>query len=362
MKKTFDLFTLLILSVFLIACKKDKKEDSSVSVDYSHGVLISNEGSFSSGTGTITYFDRNSKEVSQDIFKKENNFPLGNLVQSVSVAGDKTYIVVNNSQKVEVVNSSSFLSVGTITSLEQPRYFLGVNSSKGYITQWGDGSKGELKVVDLSSYSIMKTVDIGKGSDRMLFSGDNVLVCNAGGYNPSSFDPVNDSSISVINTQTDNLIQRIHVGYNPSGIVKDMNGDLWIVCQGINDYNNTSNNRPGCLARIDGSTFTVELTLPFSTNDLGVRLTINSAGDKIYYAYSGAVYEMSIAESVLPTAPIINRTFYALGYDPYTQYIYGSDAGNFNSNGYVLRYQESGAIVDSFMVGIGPGNILFQSQ
>src|SRR5690349_17281836 len=178
MKRTNYLISVLAIAVSFSSCKKDKKEDASVSRDYSHGVLVSNEGSFSSGTGTVSYFNRDSKEVLQNIFQDENNYPLGNLVQSVSTAGDKTYIVVNNSQKVEVVDSKSFVSAGTISSLEQPRYFLGITATKGYITQWGDGSKGELKVVDLSSYSILNTIDIGKVSDRMLLSGVYVFVCN----------------------------------------------------------------------------------------------------------------------------------------------------------------------------------------
>jgi hypothetical protein len=362
MKSKNVLVAMLVLIAGFTSCKKEEKDTSSVSKDYSHGVLITNEGPYSSGTGTVTHFDSNNKNVSQNVFEDVNGFPLGNLVQSITVAGDKTYIVVNNAQKIEVVNSTSFSSVGTITALEQPRYFLGVNASKGYVTQWGDGSRGELKVVDLNSRTITKTIDIGKGSDRMLLSDNYVFVCNAGGYNPSTYDPVNDSSISVIDIANDNLIQRINVGYNPAGIVKDMYGKLWVICDGINDYNIPANDRPGCLARINPSTFSVELTLPFSANDLETRIAIDNDGYNIYYQYSGSVYKMSVTATTLPATPFINRTFYAFGYDPSTHYIYGSDAGNFSSNGYAIRYQESGVVVDSFMVGIGPGNFAFQPQ
>lgn len=362
MKRKFILIAVPAIVACFASCKKEKNNDGPVSADYSHGVLISNEGSFSSGSGTVTHFNRDSKKTLQNIFQDVNGFPLGNLVQSLAVSGDQLYIVVNNSQKVEVVNLESFSSTGTISQLEQPRYFLGINSSKGYITQWGDGSKGELKVVDLASHSILKTVDIGKGSERMLQSGNNVFICNAGGYNPTTYDPVNDSAVSVVDAQTDNLVQRIPVGYNPSGIVNDANGKLWVICQGINDYNNTANNRPGCLVKINPSTFTVELTLPFPTNYLGMRLTIDDGGENIYYQYNESVYKMQISATVLPVAPLIARSFYALGYDSATHLIYGSDAGNFNSNGYVIRYEESGALIDSFMVGIGPGNFVFLPQ
>ena len=363
MKKRFVLFSMLAIAACFSSCKKKEEDDSPATTDYSHGVmLISNEGSFSSGTGTITSFDSYTKEVKQNIFEDVNHFPLGNLVQSIAVADDKAYIVVNNGQKVEVVDSKSFVTAGTITSLEQPRYFLGINSSKGYVTQWGDGSKGELKVVDIATHSILKTVDIGKGSDRMIKSGNYVFVCNAGGYDPVTYDPVNDSAISVIDVQTDNLINRIHVGYNPAGIVMDSNGKIWVICYGINDYNNTANNRPGCLVKLNPTTFAVELTLPFLSNSIDMRLATNANGDKIYYQSVGSVYEMAVSATALPSTAFINRGFYAFGYDPYAHKICGSDAGNFNSNGYVIRYDEAGALVDSFLTGIGPGNFVFMPQ
>jgi len=360
MKKTFALITVLAIVACFTSCKKKTDDDSPASGDYSHGVvLVSNEGSFSSGTGTISSFDSQTKEVKQNIFEEVNHFPLGNLVQSISVSGDKAYIVVNNAQKVEIVNSQSFASVGTITSLEQPRYFLGINSSKGYITQWGDGSRGELKIVDLATNSVLNTIDIGKGSDRMIQSGNYVFVCNAGGYDPLTYDPVNDSAISVIDVQTDNLVDRIIVGYNPAGVAMDSNGKLWVICYGINDYNNTANNRPGCLVRLDPATFAVELTLPLQFNSIDMRLATNGDGDKIYYQCVGSVYEMPVTATVLPSTPFIDRGFYAFGYDPYAHMICGSNAGDFNSNGYVIRYDEAGALVDSFMTGIGPGNFAF---
>jgi DNA-binding beta-propeller fold protein YncE len=359
MKKRILFSCALTLPFFFTSCKKNNADEPLPTADYSHGVLVSNEGSFSSGTGTVTSYDRYYNTATQDIFKKKNGFPIGNLVQSVGIEGERAYVVVNNAQKIEVVNLKDFAMLAAIESLDQPRYFLGLNSNKGYVTQWGDGSKGELKVIDLTSNTISKTIDIGKGSDRMIQSGNYVFVCNAGGYNPSTYDPVNDSAISVIDLQGDSLYRRIDVGYNPGGIVEDVYGKLWVICYGISDFNNASNNRPGALVRVNPATMTVELSLPFSTNDLGMRIAVNASKYKIYYQFLGHVYEMTVTSSVLPASSFINKNFYALGYDPVNSYIYGSDAGDFNSNGYVFRYNESGALVDSFMVGIGPGNFTF---
>lgn len=355
-------YACLPLSIGITSCSDKDNDEPLVSADYTHGVLVTNEGSFSSGTGTITYFDRFYKAVTNNVFENENGYPLGNVVQSLGFAGSKVYIVVNNAQKVVVADAKTFQFAGVIDSVFQPRYFLSAGSGKGYISEWVDGSEGNIKVVDLNSNQILKTIVAGKGSDRMLQSGNYVFVCNAGGYDPNTYDPVNDSAVSVIDVNGDSLYMRIPTGYNPGGIVEDIYGKLWVICYGISDYNNVSNNRPGSLVRINPTTMAVELTLPFSSNDLGMRITINGNKYKLYYQYQGQVFEMPVTASVLPSMPLINRNFYALGFDPETNYIYGSDAGNFNANGYVIRYDESGAVVDSFMTGIGPGNFTFLPQ
>ena len=52
-----------------------------------------------------------------------NNRPLGDMVQSFSVADDKGFIVVNNSQKVEVVLLNTFKSSGCIRGILSPVFY-----------------------------------------------------------------------------------------------------------------------------------------------------------------------------------------------------------------------------------------------
>ncbi len=75
----------------------------------------------------------------------------------------------------------------------------------------------------------------------------------------------------------------------------------------------------------------------------------------------GKVFSHDITSYALNTTPVVSRSFYGLGIDPVNNYIYGADAGDFASNGWVIRYNSSsGAVVDSFQVGIIPGGFCFR--
>jgi hypothetical protein len=72
----------------------------------------------------------------------------------------------------------------------------------------------------------------------------------------------------------------------------------------------------------------------------------------------GTIYKMSVNASSLPTAPFINQTFYGVGVDPVSGKIYGG-LEEYLANTYMLRYTESGVLLDSILVGIAPNGFVF---
>ena len=348
----------LALALAFTACKKDtpNPNNNTTSGAYSGGVFVTCEGLYGTGSGTVSFYNRTSGAVSNDIYMSANSSVLGNVVQSMSIYNSKGYVVVNNAGKVEVVNQDDFKAAGTITGLNMPRYFLGISTSKGYISEWGStGTNGAIRVVNLSNNTISKTINIGSGTEKMLAVNNFVFVTNAGGFS-------NDSIVKVIDTNMDTLEASIQVGPNPTGIVSDVNGKIWVLCGGQWNGSYTALAQTGKLVRINPVTYTVEQTFIFSsTSSMPSSLTINTAKNKLYYSYLGAVYEMNITASNLSSTALINRSFYSLGIDPSNDYIYAGDAGNYSSNGKVIRFNSStGAKVDSFAVGIIPGNFFFK--
>ena len=122
-----------IVAATLIAfssCKKD--EIVTVETENYKGVFVVNEGGFAKSNGSIGLYKPGEKKYF-DAFKKANSLPLGDVVQSMSLIGTNYYIVVNNSNKIEVVSKKDFKSVSTI-STPSPRYVLDVSYSKAYVS------------------------------------------------------------------------------------------------------------------------------------------------------------------------------------------------------------------------------------
>lgn len=359
-KTTKQWLALSVALTFTVAgCKKEDPQPPANNITpgayESSGVFITNEGPFGSGTGTVSFYNRNTGAVSNDIFQTANGVPLGNIVQSMSIYNGKGYIVVNNAGKMEVVNAGDFKSSASITGLNQPRYFLGIDNSKGYITEWGStGTSGAVRVINLTNNTISSTISTGAGAESMVKVNNSVYVTCKGGYG-------NDSVLTVINSGTDAVITNIPVGPNPAGIQVDANGMIWVLCGGQWNTSFTALDKTGKLVRINPSTNTVEQAFTFSsTTSSPSNLTINAAKNKLYYTYNGAVYSHDISATSLSSAAFINRNFYGMGVDPSNDYLFGADAGNFTSNGYVIRFNTAGAKVDSFQVGIIPGGFFFK--
>ncbi len=349
----------LALAITFTSCKKDKPDapvsTTTSAATYDNGVFITNEGPFGSGTGTVSFYSRSSSTVVNDIFQSKNSYPLGNVVQSMSVFNGKGYIVVNNSGKIEVVDAGSFASGGVINGLTNPRYFLGITNDKGYVSEWGAGGvAGAIEVIDLNTKTITSSIATGKGAEGMVKSGNNVYIACSGGND-------NDSVVTVINATTNAIVKTINVGTNPKSIQVDANGKVWVLCIGQWNGSYSALVKTGKLVRINTTADTVDLSLPFaSTSSQPSNLVINSTKTSLYYSYNGKVYAHSSTASTLNSTAIINRNFYGFGIDPTNDYFYGTDAGDYVSKGKVLRYNTTGVVVDSFTVGVIPGNFCFK--
>lgn len=337
----------LALSVVFQSCKKDD-DDQNPGKNYSNGLFITNEGAFQTGVGTVSFWSRDNQIRDNDIYNTINGVPLGNVAQSTTVHNNKVYTVVNNSGKMEVVNAETYVRTGTVTGLELPRYFVGLNDNKGYVSEWvGFSGNGRIAVIDLNTYQVTSTITVGALPEKMVLVGNKLYVTNS-----------NDTTISVINTTTDAVESTISIGDWPTSITKDKNGDIWVICNGIPSYAGTPTSPS--LVKFNPATPTVQTTFDFGTPDNSPsRLVINGDGDKLYYLYSGGVYELAIGAAALNSLPIISRNFYSLGIDPQTGNLYGGDALDYISPGRVIKYNTTYTAVDSFTTDIIPTDFTF---
>ena len=190
-----NLLLLTVASFYLLYCHSSTYE---LPLPYDSGVVVINEGSFGKGNGNLSFLMRDNQTAIYDIFKKENNLLLGDIVQSYTESDGKGFVVVNNSNKVDVVDARTFKSLTKLTkNITQPR-FVSIAAGKLYITCWdklnADYSfkKGWVAVVDLATFQTIKIIPVGKGPEQLMAIGNEVFVANS-----------EENFVSVINTQTD---------------------------------------------------------------------------------------------------------------------------------------------------------------
>ena len=335
--------------LIIIGCGDD--EPVTPTSSYESGVFIVNEGPFQSGTGTISFFNKNTDSVTHHIFETANSRPLGNIVQSMSIHNDKGYIVVNNANKIEVVDLFDFQSTATINGLELPRYFLGITENKAYVSQWGLGSMGSVKVLDLTTNTITKTIAAGTGAEKMLLVGNEVYVLNKGGFGA-------DSTITVINTTTDEVSQTITVGHKPNSI-QQFGAELLVLCEGILNWMEPTNSTAGTVWKINNGTPTLAYTFDSTASH---PMHLFKANNMYHCVYNSQVRTLDTSNLpyTLTATPFINIGFYSITTDPVSGVIYGADAGDFQSDGTVFRYQSDGTLMDSFQGGVIPNGFEFR--
>lgn len=346
-KRSASIHVLVAATVFLVACRKDKPEDPTtppVQMGQEGGVYITNEGNFQWGNATVSYYDNASGAVSEDLYQPANGTALGDVCQSMAIYNGKGYLVLNNSDKVVVVDPNTFVQQAEITGFTSPRYLLPVSNAKAYVT---DLSSDAITIVDLTANTISGSIPCNGATEELVLAYGKAFVTNT-----------SSPYLYVIDSATDAITDSINVGRGANSIVQDANGKLWVLCSGYMGQGISPT-----LQRVDPVSLEVEATFTFAnTSDSPWRLCINGDHDQLYFL-NDAVYRMHIADAGLPSTPFIaaaDRNFYSLGVDPESDVIYVADAVDYVQRGVVYRYAASGTEINQFHAGIIPGGFCFR--
>ena len=342
----------LILFIFLLftaACKKDDPTPDAPD-ELGSGIFIVNEGNFNSGNASLTYYETETNQTTNQLFYKQNNTPLGDVAQSITIHGERAYIVVNNSGLIYAINRKTAKFEGKITGLLSPRKLLFIEEDKAYVS---DLSSSKIAIINPEDFTIRGKIEIGRSSEEMLKIGDEVFVANWSAYNQSK----TNNQVLVVNVLQDVLVDSITVGIEPNSMVIDKNGHLWVLCSG--GFQNTE--KPS-LWEIDPAERKVVQTFEFpNINSSPTALEINKEGDVLYYI-NNAIFSMKITDSQIPTEPFIKGIAelpYQLAVSQQTNDIYLTDALDYTRNGFVYRFNQEGQLLYTISAGIIPGAIGF---
>jgi DNA-binding beta-propeller fold protein YncE len=300
------------------------------------------------GNGSLSFYNPESRKVTNQLFYARNNAPLGDVVQSLSLFQNRLFVAVNNSGKIYVVDAETAKYKGAVTGLTSPRYIHFISGEKAYVS---DLYSSQITIIHPVTLEITGKIDLeDHTSEQMVQIGKHLFVSTW----------ADDENIVVIDTETDELIEIIKVPYQPKDLEVDKNGKIWVLSEG--DYESIDENQVPALSRIDPTTFTIEQIYRFESGARPSGLDMNSTSDTLYFLNSG-VYKMPVDSRHLPDSVFIpskNKLFYNLSVNPENNEIYLADAIDYTQNAVIYRYSGNTEIIDSFRVGINPSDFLFR--
>ncbi|MEM8520178.1 YncE family protein [Flavobacterium sp. PL12] len=379
MKTTNKFWILLLVSACCFtSCQTDDpiiKEEiielpsqTPTSVD---GFYLLNEGNMSSNKASLDYYDYKSGSYKRNIYSQANpeaTLGLGDVGNDITVYGGKIYAVINNSNKIEVMDVKTTKRIKVI-DVKNGRYVtfgngkIYVSSYDGEIALGSSSPNGFVAEIDTTSLSITRSVKVGRQPEQLAVVGQKLYVANSGGYSPPNYE----RTVSVIDLKTFTKTKDIDVAVNLHRLKVDADGDIYVSSRG--DYYSI----PSKLFIIDSKTDLVKKTFDIACANLCI------AGNQAYVigsAFNYSTFENVITYSLIDTKTetLLPKSFipksisdqittpYGIAVDPISFNIYITDAGDYVSPGKLYCVDKDGIPKFTVTTGDIPAHIAFKQK
>ncbi|HVN56783.1 MAG TPA: DUF5074 domain-containing protein [Bacteroidales bacterium] len=327
------LITLALTAIILSSCEKNT-QDPPVTINNLKGIFVVCEGSYGHANGDISFYDSKTRQVTKNLYYTVNGVEPGDVVQAFEIADTLGFILVNNSQKLTVVNMKTFKVVRTIYGFSYPRSIVRADQNTLYISN-GNGISGNyIYSISLHTLSKSDSLPVPTGPEKLICLNSKVYAAIPGGWNNDgrSVIEIDPASFSITNT--------FDVASVPVDIVADKNNNIWAYCKGVADYSNypeVTYSGAG-ISKIELSSKTVT-TIPITNmSSPGINNLAVSADGSVIYFLNDALYSMPVNSTSLPASKLVDQQFYGVDVDPQTGDIVCLDAVNskavvFNTSG-----------------------------
>jgi len=343
-------------TVSMIQCGGD--EEKEMGGDSLHqavsGVYVVNEGNFGKGNASLSFYDPATGTVIPDVYKPANGKPLGDTANDVVVRDDKVWVVVNNSQVIEVLDAHTNKSIGRILFPDGGSPYsltMDANGTYGYVPLlWGNA----LARVHLASMTVDKVVEVGGNPTDCALAKGKVYVNNSGTEESYGLG----TQVAVVDATTMSVKKLIPVGDRPTAVVA-VGDTVVVLCSGFFDNYDTpdkNESTPGSIVVIDANSDTVKDQIPLD-GSVGDRMELGPDGH-VYFFVNNRVAAFDPVTRHFHTAPIQTPQgvlgWYGLGVDPSDGAIYLTDAKDFTTPGDVYIFEPNGTLRAKFTADIIP--------
>jgi hypothetical protein len=308
----------LVGSALLLTSCETVEEKPDITINNLKGMFVVCEGVYGHANGEITFYDQEGNQTIKNLYFSVNDIALGDIVHSFEIVDTLGFIVVNNSQKVTVVNMKDFSVVKTIEGFSYPRSVVRADDNTVYVSNGNGSSENYIYSIDLVTLEKKDSLAVATGPEKLISVNSKVYAAIAGGYN-------NDGN------------QVIEI--NPASFA-DNDKNLWVYCKGVPDFTNwpiVTYTGSG-ISKIIVSSGVVS-TMPFTEmNSSGINTIAAGKDANTIYYLNGGLYAMPVTATALPANRLVDKLFYGVDVDPLSGDIVclddvASEAVIFNSTG-----------------------------
>ena len=350
-----QLFFGLFIATFFTSCTKDEVTPEVPLPAYNSGVLILNQGGFGNGNANVSYLSNDFNTLQNNIFSTVNpGVIMGDTGQDIGFNGQYAYIILNVSNKIQIVNRFTFKLVTTIsTNLNNPRY-VAFSNGKMFVTNWGTSNNATddyVATFNTTDNTFLGKIPVVEGPERILVNAGKVYVAHKGGFGYGNKITIIDAALSSITTT-------ITVGDVPDSM-RIIGNDMYVLSSGNPNYAPTET--AGKLSKINLTTNTVSSSISFAVASHPSNLDIYN--NDIYYTLDEKIFKTTAAATTLPSTPLFTTTpqgaYGIYSFEVENNKIFIGDAGNYSANGKVYVYSLTGTLETSKTVGVIPAGFYF---
>ena len=350
-------------------------------------IILVNEGMWQTDNGRLTYFE-DGKIVSNQWFRDVNGSKLGDTPNDIIQINDNLIAIALNWSNIVQFISPDGKAVGATEDVPNNRK-LATDGRFVYVASYAhevgiDGTmlefeKGYVAKIDVSDFKVVDAVEVGYEPEGIAYYDGHLFVANSGGY---AFQEGHDyeSTVSIIDAESMQVVRTVDTGQinlyskmSQSGRYLCINspGDYYTVDAAtiIFDCRAALDDKPDedCCVKLDiastsncvdtegnffaiGSRYSyVSGSYEFNYSVIDPREVFESEGTSgVENDFPGTVKE-DIAAMTMPYSIFVN---------PYTGYIYATDAGEYTGAGALYQWSPRGEFLGKYKTYINPAHFL----
>lgn len=348
-------------------------------------IILLNEGNWQTDNGRITYFE-NGVVKSNQWFRDINGFKLGDTPNDIIQINDNLIAIALNWSNIIQFITPQGVAVAATENVPNNRKLVSDGryvyaSSYGHECETVNGmeyfEKGYVAKIDTKTFEVVAATEVGYEPEGIALYKGHLFVANSGGY---AFQEDHDyeTTVSILNAETMEIVKEIDTGFiNLYGKMSQSGKYLCINSAG--DHYNVSSaaiiidcdkalGNQHCFQALDiaancsttardGSFIAIGSSFSYVTGDYKFNYaTINPEEVMQSGGKSG------VKEDCLPGTIVSDLKKMGMPYDffvnPYTGYIYSTDAGSFASAGQMYQWNPEGKFIGKYKVYINPAHFL----